>query len=387
MDNGNVTSYFLGNCGRRLWKFACIFATIATTVLQLNQYCNGPDGTIVEYKRFGDVETDVYPSIGACFTNTLEEKNLKKYGDNLTSTLYYYFLTGEFWDPNLLMVDYDIVTQNLDEYVLAYGYRTSDWKFNYVYQQGQYGKSELKPGFKIHTILGFKCFTIDFPFKNDQLNDFHIFLRPDIFNGGRRVDNPGEDMTTENQLWVLPHYPNQLFTQMSLVKTKWPRRKLSAPKTYLMVFDIQSVDVVQQRSSGNTPCLEGNRDYDTEKQQSILESLGCKPPYWNSSSSFPLCSKQEELKAATKQLLTTLLSNDKRALKPCRRFENIVYSYGDVETPVGYFDAINSSVTMVFDYSTPNYKEVRGVKGMDLQSFIGKQLFLYINMAIRILIS
>ena len=79
MDNGNVTRSFLGNCGRRLWKFACIFATIVTTVLQLNQYCNGPDGTIVEYKRFGDVETDVYPSIGACFTNTLEEKNLKKY--------------------------------------------------------------------------------------------------------------------------------------------------------------------------------------------------------------------------------------------------------------------------------------------------------------------
>ena len=110
-------------------------------------------------------------------------------------------------------------------------------------------------------------------------------------------------------------------------------------------------------------------DHDTEVLQSMLNSLGCKPPYWNSTWSWPLCTSQNELKMASKNFSATLLGYDKHKIKPCRRFDNIVYTYEDIETPDGWD---NSSLIMIFDYSTPHYKELKGVKNMELQTLIGK---------------
>ena len=99
-----------------------------------------------------------------------------------------------------------------------------------------------------------------------------------------------------------------------------------------------------------------------------LEGLECKPPYWNSSSLLPLCSTQEELQAVASGFLTKLLKEDIQALRPCRKFENIVFGYEDIEIPDG---SDNSSLIMSFQYSTKNYKELNGVRNMDLQTFIG----------------
>ena len=336
----------------------------------MNQYCNGPQGTVVEYKKFNEEKIDAYPSIGVCFTNALKEEALKKYG--IGSADYPLFLLGWQWDENLLKIDYDDVTRNLGDYVVAYGYKGKDWQGHNIYEAGvgEDGNERLKPGFKEETFIGMKCFTIDFPFmKDQQVYGFHLHFKPEIFTGGKRVDNPGEDFVHENQLWLIPHYQSQLLMQMNLAKKRWPVRKSTASQTYVMAFHIQSVDVVHKISTRHAPCLEGTVDYDIKEQQSLLQNLGCKPPYWNSSSSLPLCSTQKELKAAAGKIIATILGIGHSTTEPCRRFENIIYNYEDIETPDGF---PNSSMTMLFDYSTPHYKEVKGVKYMDMQTFIGK---------------
>ena len=371
MNDKIVIQSLFGKFAKRLWKLICISPTILTTLWQLNEYCNGPVRTIVEYKRFNDEEIDVHPSVGVCFTNTLLEENLKKYGEDVNSSVYYDFLEGEMWNPDLLRIEYSRVTQNLEEYIQSYEYKTRNGKIQNIYAAGKGtdGRSESKPGFKLHSFLGMKCFTIDFPrTTNHQVYGYHVHLRTDIFNGGKRIDNPGEDYH-ENQFMVILHYPNQLITHMDLAKRRWPTRKSNAPKNHVMAFDVLSVDVVEKISTRVSPCKEGNRDYDTEERQSLMNRLGCKPPYWNSSSSSPLCTSQDKLKIASENIFATLLGYNKHAIRPCRRFENIVYTYEDIETPAGWD---NSSLIMIFDYSTPHYKELKGVKNMELQTLIGK---------------
>ena len=371
MSNDNVSQSIFGNCGKQLWKLSCISATIITTLWQLNQYANGPDGTIVEYKTFNDKKIDTYPSVSVCLTNTLKEEKLKTYGNRVNSDSYINFLMGTAWHENFLRIDYDDVTQDLDEYILEYGYKTKDRKMHSIYVKGQskVSTSELKPGLKQYNFIGQKCFAINFPFMEGQeMKSFYIKLRNDIFKDGKRLDNPGEFLVFENQLWVTPHYPDQFFWSADQAKSRWPIRESHAPKNYVMAFNIQSLDVVQQRNSRNTPCLEGSVDHDTEELQSILRNLGCKPPYWNSSSQIPFCSTRRKFTEAANLGKSLLLGREKFKLKPCRRFDNIVYGYEDLKTVEGWG---NSSLMIIFDYSTPHYKELRSVKNMELQTFIG----------------
>ena len=361
MVDRNVTKKLFEKCGKRLWKLSCITATLFTTIWQLNEYCNGPEGTIVKYKRFHDKKSDLYPSVGICFSNTLIEHELKRYGDDVNMTAYVKFLSGDYWDQNFLKINYDRVTQNLDQYILASRYK------NYL-------SEEYVPKMSEYNIGGMKCLVFNIPFiQGQQISDFEIDLRPDIFNGGRRIDSPGDGTSMENQLGVILHYPNQLTWQFDLMKRRWPTRKLNSPKNYVMAFDIRSIDVVQKIHKRSFPCFEASIDHDMEAQKSVLESIGCKPPYWNLTSTFPLCSAQEKMKAAASKISGTIMGTDKDASIPCRKFENIVYDYADMETPE---EGDNSSLKMIFEYSTRHYKELKDVKNMELQTFIGNQTVL-----------
>ena len=63
--------------------------------------------------RFNDMETDLYPSIGLCWTMTIREEILKQYESNFNSTNYVNFLFGTIWNEGMRTVDYDDVTPQL----------------------------------------------------------------------------------------------------------------------------------------------------------------------------------------------------------------------------------------------------------------------------------
>ena len=370
MDDNIVTQSSFENLGRRLWKLSCIAATMVTTIWQLNEYCNEPDRTIVEYKAFDGT----YPSVTVCLTNTLIEEKLKAYGDGVNSLAYISFLAGAIWDERFLRINYDDVTQDLGEYILEYGYvsRKRETHVMYVAGQNKDNKPNLKTGFRMINFMAGKCFAINHPFiKGQKIVSFYVKLRQDIFKEGKRLDVPGRgDNPLENQFAVTMHYPNQYLWSIDYTRSRWHLRESNAPKNYVMAFNVLSIDAVHTRNSHNSPCLEGSMAHDTEQLQLTLRSLGCKPPYWNSSSTVPQCTEQDQFILAANRTISLLLGHDESKLKPCRRFENIVYSYEDVIAQL--YGSGNSSVSLWFNIKTPHYKELKGVKNMELQTFVGK---------------
>ena len=344
----------------------------------------------MEYKTYNENKMDIYPSIGVCFTMAVKEENLNNYGYNITSKKYVEFLNGYVWDSNLMKVDYENVIQRLGDYIIAYGYTQSGVGKTYddvvLYPTVRNGKimwhqMAKMPGFKELSFLGMKCFTIDIPFrKGVHLNKFWLWLKPDIFLKGRRLSiTTGSKITTffQNRFIVQPHYPKQFLRYFSRGMRYWPKRDQAATKSYVMRLSFGAIEVLERRNKYMKPCDTSLADIDGEVEESILTKTGCKPPYWNSSSSLPLCTNQKEMIKASKLFYEMFYSNAKLEanlkLIPCRVLERVDYYAADVDFP-NYLKRntyLNGSVGIYFDFKEENYKEVKHVKSMDEQALIG----------------
>ena len=122
---------------RAFWTCFCILGTLSTLAGQLSNYYNIEEQTIVKYRRFNDIETDLYPDLSLCWSLAINEENLKRYGKRFNSRYYAAFLAGYVPDNELLSVDYDNVTMNFDDYILQYGLQLSSYKSEILYDKEQ----------------------------------------------------------------------------------------------------------------------------------------------------------------------------------------------------------------------------------------------------------
>ena len=344
--------------------------------------------THMQYKSFNENEVDVYPSIGLCFTMAIKEGNLKLYGYNVTPSQYAGFLQGYTWDSNLMKVDYENVIQQLHEYIVAYGYTRSGVEDGLEHvtlfsSQGFNSTSRKKmPGLKELSFLGMKCLTIDIPSHRDvHLDKFWLYVRPEIFLQGIRPSITTGHPFLKNRFIVQLHYPKQCLRYITRGTRHWSLRDETAMKSYVMRFNLHSIEVMERRNKYWKPCDINFPDLDNQIKELVLERIGCKPPYWNSSSSLTLCSKVEEMRNASKFFYEILYSDAKLdavlGLVPCRVLERISFDAADVEFPDQTKDPndkwhyLTGSVGIYFDYKESNYKEVKHVRSMDGQALIG----------------
>ena len=173
-------------------------------------------------------------------------------------------------------------------------------------------------------------------------------------------------------LIVAPTYPNQFKRQINVGQTKWPLRGPNSTKSYIMEFNIRNVEILHKRDKYNKPCMQGMPDYDDQINQWIMKKVGCKPPYWASISKLPLCSSFVEMKL-TRRLITDALfggleSEPFTDTPPCRSLEKVQYDIRDIDLP----ETVPSIVTMQFNFREFTYKEIKDIRGMDLQALIGR---------------
>ena len=163
------------------------------------------------------------------------------------------------------------------------------------------------------------CATIDVPFKRYWLvQKMYIYLNPDVFDNGIRPKYAG--------FIVAIHYRNQLFLGRYFSQNQWPGRGKNSSKAYLMNFHVSGVEIMQYRKNGKQACDANISNFDAIFKHRIMDSVGCKPPYWNSISALPQCWKMEQMK---EMLLKANNVNDERIKedigRPCRVLSNVQF--------------------------------------------------------------
>ena len=363
---------------RMVWALICILATLYTTIDQFRNYFNIEDQTIVAYRRFNEMETDVYPSLTLCWTMTIIEEKLRRYGSTFNATDYARFLAGDVWDENMLNVDYDNVTPALEEYVFLYGYQSTSDEFVFLYHLKEVNK--FNRDIKQKPMWGMKCLTLDIPFRKGlAIKQFFLSFNSSIFGKGGRLSNPDHTSFEQNQFHVTIHYRNQAFRSSMVGQEYWPFREPGSPTHYLMRLSVGNVDVLVRRNTKKNPCVEGVPDYDEEVVNHMMERVNCKPPYWNAISSLNPCFEQKQFQDMTylfaQALSTSHTMNFYTVETPCRSLERISIDAMDVPTPqkwIEKFPFMNESVGIMLDFKELIYKEVKNVRGMDTQALIGK---------------
>ena len=196
----SVNVQYVLNGFYKVWIGCCIFATVLTVVIELQNYLKNEDLTRLEYKKFHESDKDLYPSVAFCFTMPLKGEKLQHYGQNITPKAYANFLEGWKWDKEMFNIPYDEVTQSLGEYIIAYGVMTFNYADIPIYYSHDSNKKQKKPGFREFSLLTIKCVAIDIPFvKRVTIQQFWIYLQPSMFIGGKRLDNPSDNLLHENQ--------------------------------------------------------------------------------------------------------------------------------------------------------------------------------------------
>ena len=381
----------------RLWTIICIVAAVTTMTWQLMNYMSGQDSTIVEFKDFNADRADVYPNIGICFSKFFYQLKLLRLSNQINglnnepTAAYSMFLYGNqtFGHENMFNVDYNDVSKDFENFILKYTVTTDDWKEIVLYDGQSQATKSLKnhPWFKVQSMFGQKCFSLNFPYEQRQkLSQAFLVVKPHIFPDKTRPSNVGSSIFSiqwDHMFAVALHYPNQLLRKIGTQQRNWPDRSDKKGKAYMMEFNIRNAEVFAKRNKYNEPCIEDSPNFDQEISEWIMSSVGCKPPFWKN---FPLniadCSTFDQLRHV-RQLLELVFSEkfeeaNYTGTMPCRSLERIQYDFQDIEIPDSDMQRLHqvphSAVKLRFNFREFTYKEVKSVRSMDLQGLIGNNI-------------
>ena len=193
-----------------LFRILCIIITSGIIVFVVHDYSLNDDLCLVDYSQFRATKEDKYPTLSTCFKNIFYSPYLLANGVNESSYLAY--LKGEYFDSNMLNIDFERATLNFTEYI-------SD---DFVYWKNETGnhstivnKNEFTNTFNGFWRNGFyKCYGINTPY-NDQYLFTSVLLDGNIFP---TAINQSFRPSGGNYLLTFFHYPGQLLNSIKNVK-------------------------------------------------------------------------------------------------------------------------------------------------------------------------
>ena len=358
-----------------IFYYVCLISAISLAFWCLSEYSKNEEFTETSFHVFdSDKQGSQYPSMTMCTKNSYNDIAFHEYNDsNINSTSYSEFLRGKHWNKNMLSVDYDFVTSNVEDYIIGACIFTSR------------SKSECQKfgNIKHFTRVGFlgvmKCFSFNHK-STGPIDEVYIAINNSIHPNGLRK--------AIGQFFIMFHYPDQITRGLSNLRYTWPLKTNQMRDYYSMTFKISNVEILKRRKNGKGPCYYW-QDYDLTTVEDVMDSVGCRPPYWKSRRDHQPCKSQKQLESVEPHFFAKSMQDDKfqKYIPPCIEITKMDVVFKETlgivaKNTAGYgsvFDRFIRNAGTTKDWFVINtqfwksasYKEMRKVKAYSLQSMVG----------------
>ena len=321
---------------RNCFHILCVTAAVSLSTYFIYTYSLNEDLCKVDYKSYFEDVEDKYPVLSACFKTFVINESIDLQSDKTTKSKYTDFLIGNFFDDNLMKLNFTAVTVNVIDSVDSQRivYRNESKK-NF-----ESPKKALTEGF-VGTFSEYlyKCYSLEVP-SNREIEAFEINLKNNVFSNNTRDSFGG--------MISFLHLKNQFLDSSETLKFSWPKRTKHGG--FAMRFKIVGVEVIKRRSNGRKSCYGDWKNYDNYVLLEHLKNVGCRVPYLQTSNPFPLCNSKEKLKESQ----FPLTPSNSEILPPCKAMEKVYYDYVEED-----LDGIKEDVfTISVWYPDKKFKEI-----------------------------
>ena len=240
---------------------------------------------VVDYQSFEQAKEVDFPIPYLCFLDPFVKNKNDDIDTNINATTYIEYLKGEIFDISFQNISYPNVTLNLSNYFLSASqkslneseFKTSNLSFNH---------KEIFSGFFYNGYFS-KCFS----FENELKQNHHIHEIILRYNKTKLFDDLGASEESELDIYYGIYYPDQFLLQLG---SPWKLSK-SIYDLYLVLW-IDEIELLKRRSSWKKQCTKTEKPFDELVLLKHVETVGCRPPYFDVPTSFPICNTQEKIK-------------------------------------------------------------------------------------------
>ena len=378
---------FLG----KVFRTICLGATGALFLRGGLKYFKDESSTQIEYRTYQDTERDIYPTITLCIWNNGFEQQLGLYDRKVLNETYkindpleyIHFLDGYIWQDEMIGVNYDDVTLNIEDRVehiqvtndrmqKLYGWSPKD-KNSDEDTNSSFFFSNITQVFPFYTSYRHawgKCFSLDLTV--EKMPNIQGHLISEIMIKFKDIRIPGVN------LQYVISYPGQILQGFPIdMEFAWSQR-ITTGYFKAKWFLIDSIEIFRKRNTDRNPCNKNWKGYDDAVFRDIIKKAKCRPPHWNISSNYPICNSKEKTKnvsipgSSGKIAAASFL---KSFLQPCDWLQAATLTTFAEQRGISLGGLIptggGKSADVVFQFKNDRYKEIKDTRNFDIESLIG----------------
>ena len=243
---------------------------------------------VVDYEVLEKID-DELPQLSMCFMDPFLRKKLQDIDQNITSTIYLRYLTGEYYDDNLAAIDYDNVTIDLDKY-----FKYAEVKLR---NESKFLPKKMYPKHNVvfdgiyHERFS-KCFAANIK-KNEIPNIEHIRFFYDSTQ--LMKDMSGPRYAGRYQVPINFFYPGQFLLEF----TNPHYEDIGLTRQWSTELTITSIEYLRRRNSRHHKCMTEWKHFDDIVRSEHLQRIGCKAPYGRSHEPMKKCASPDDIKRST----------------------------------------------------------------------------------------
>ena len=361
-------------CVTSIFYYVCLLAAFATTFWCIFEFAKNEDVSVISYQAFDSKNPEnQYPSLSVCFLDPYKNSSLSSYNDEgINVTAYADFLGGKYWNDRMMHIDYDSVTIDIKDYIIGACVTTLK-SSNKCHEL-----NNIEP-ITLPTVFGIqKCFSFQHQAET-PLNEVFIALNNSVFPSGERPEIAGFQF-----MW---HYPYQVIRSTALPRFhRWPSRSANG-SYYVMDFYLTNVEILKRRRTGAKACSVSER-YDFESIEDVINSVGCKPPFWKSNKVYPNCSSRNQLLNIRSHFKEKMVEGNsyQEYVSPCIEIKKMDVRYKETggnerkhEFTVNIYENFEKEaktmdgwfIINIHFWKLLNFKETKQIRAYSMQSLIG----------------